>query len=436
MSWLQSLPDYAYCAELLLAMLIYWLPLEKKRRWPLWMLGGAGVLYLESVFAQPLFHRLGLHLWFFLVFFTLFALCRCSAKITVWEALYTVSCAYFTQHIASSVYLLLAQFGLLPEGAALLPFIYLALYTAVYIAAYLLFSRGLADRGHYEVSRQLSLLLAATAIFVVYLLSVFTKQLAEFMHVDTSNSSYQIMLGICQIYAMLVCLLTLAAQKLHLQEFRAWRVLEMNQSIWNQKKAQFQFSKENMELMNRKFHDMKHQIAAISRMDAASPRKDALVRELQNIVQAYGSYADTGSEALDTILMEKGLYCSQHGIEWKCVAEGSFLAFMDVVDLYTMIGNALDNAVESAERVKDSGKRFISAVIRQERGFALIQIRNYTEDTPLFRDGLPLTSKPDAQNHGYGLRSIRAIVEQYQGSMTVRAEDHIFTLDILIPLPA
>ena len=107
---------------------------------------------------------------------------------------------------------------------------------------------------------------------------------------------------------------------------------------------------------------------------------------------------------------------------------------MDVVDLYTLMGNALDNAVESVEKTEDEKKRFISVNIRQEKGFALIQIKNHMEGKLHFRENLPVTSKDDAANHGFGIKSIRSIVEKYHGTVTVTADNNIFVLTILIPL--
>jgi sensor histidine kinase regulating citrate/malate metabolism len=100
-----------------------------------------------------------------------------------------------------------------------------------------------------------------------------------------------------------------------------------------------------------------------------------------------------------------------------------------------MLGNALDNAIESVEKADNKKDRFITAAVRQERAFALIQIRNHMEGEIQMRDGLPLTSKKDTENHGYGTQSIRAIAEKYHGSMTIAAEEGIFTITILLPLP-
>ena len=181
---------------------------------------------------------------------------------------------------------------------------------------------------------------------------------------------------------------------------------------------------------------MRHQIAALSYAEGASERRQAFVRDVQNMLDVYDSKTDTGNEALNTILMEKGLYCKLHGISWTCVADGAILNFMDVVDLYTLFGNAIDNAIESVEKIDDKDKRIISATVWKKDSFAIIQIKNYYEGALTLRDGLPLTSKGDTDNHGFGLRSMRKIAEKYQGTLSVKLEDKAFLLYVMLPLPS
>ena len=434
MSYLLSLPNISYCIEVGLAMILFWLPLEKRNLPVLRLLAGVPVLIAESLWVGPWLQRQGIHLWFFVVFFTLLGVCLFSSRISLREAFYCLSCAYLMQHFASCAYLFLSQMQWIPEEGPLLQWIYPAIYFVTYVGFYFLFSRGMTENRHYQISRGLSLMITVITVAVVYYLSIFTRRLASFMKVETETLSYQIMLGICQIYAMFVCFLTLSLLKLYRNELHAWKMLENNKAIWNQRKQQYEFSRENMELMSRKLHDMKHQLAAISQLEDTGSRKEKYVHELEDIMHASDSYAQTGNEALDTILTEKGLYCSTHDIQWTCVADGSFLGFIDVMDLYTLMGNALDNAVESVEKTDNSKARFISVNIRQEKAFALIQIKNHMEGKLQFRENLPVTSKADVNSHGFGMKSIRSIVEKYHGTMSVTAEDNIFTLNILIPL--
>ena len=50
------------------------------------------------------------------------------------------------------------------------------------------------------------------------------------------------------------------------------------------------------------------------------------------------------------------------------------------------------------------------------------------------RDGLPVSSK-DSALHGFGVRSIRYIVEKYRGNLVIDWKESMFTLSILLPLP-
>lgn len=85
-------------------------------------------------------------------------------------------------------------------------------------------------------------------------------------------------------------------------------------------------------------------------------------------------------------------------------------------------------------RIEDKEKRLIHLSVSASRGFLVIRCENYCLETPAFADGLPVTSKPDAQNHGYGLKSIRYSIEKYDGTMTLRNEDDWFRATIVFPL--
>ena len=66
--------------------------------------------------------------------------------------------------------------------------------------------------------------------------------------------------------------------------------------------------------------------------------------------------------------------------------------------------------------------------------FAVIQVENTFEGELKMKDGRPLTSKADKENHGIGIRSIKSIVEKYQGTVSVRVQDGNFVLTILLPI--
>ena len=107
---------------------------------------------------------------------------------------------------------------------------------------------------------------------------------------------------------------------------------------------------------------------------------------------------------------------------------------MDAFDLYILLGNALDNAVECLTAIPEMEKRFLSINIRRKGGLALLCLRNYCDHALNFEQGLPVTTKAEKAEHGYGTRSIREIAEKYNGQMSVKVEQNIFTLNILLPI--
>lgn len=64
----------------------------------------------------------------------------------------------------------------------------------------------------------------------------------------------------------------------------------------------------------------------------------------------------TGNKVLDTVLTTKSLYCNKHGIIFTCVADGTLLDFMDVMDICSIFGNALDNAIECEMKIPEKEK--------------------------------------------------------------------------------
>ena len=123
----------------------------------------------------------------------------------------------------------------------------------------------------------------------------------------------------------------------------------------------------------------------------------------------------------------------ENGITMTCFADGSGMRFLDVMDLCSIFGNALDNAIEYEKKIGDPEKRLIKVTVYNQNRFLLIRIENYCEETIPLRDGLPVTTKKDPAIHGYGLKSIRHAAEKYGGSLNVTQEPPWFVLTVLIP---
>lgn len=227
----------------------------------------------------------------------------------------------------------------------------------------------------------------------------------------------------------------LYAHHLQCRELRASRELEAVRGVLQNQYQQYRLSKESIDLINRKYHDLKHQIAVL-RSQPDSILRDAYLDRMEEEIKTYEAQNKTGNQVLDTVLTSKSLYCAQHGIGLTCVADGRLLDFLEVMDLSAVFGNALDNAIESVEKLADPEKRLIHVSVSAQRDFVLIRFENYYEGDLRFSEGLPVTTKKDEDFHGYGLKSIRHVARKYGGTVTIRTEKQWFVLQILLPRPA
>lgn len=195
---------------------------------------------------------------------------------------------------------------------------------------------------------------------------------------------------------------------------------------------QYRISRESVDLVNRKCHDLKNQILLLKNCSPNGLQSSEVFQEAEEIINLYDSVSKTGNEALDGILTEKGLRCQKNGIVFSSIADGALLAFMKAVDLYSLFGNALDNAIESSMK-EEPENRQISLKVCAVSAFVLIHVDNYCSTTPSFRDGLPVTDKQDRENHGFGVRSIVYLAEKYGGRATFSHQNNLFEVNILIP---
>lgn len=144
---------------------------------------------------------------------------------------------------------------------------------------------------------------------------------------------------------------------------------------------------------------------------------------------------ETGNEALDTILTEKSLACSNEDIVLSCIADGAALDFMSPSDIYSFFGNALDNAIEAVRQVSDPERRNITLNVARRGKMVAVSIENFYELMPKFQDGLPTTSKANKANHGFGVKSMQATCARYNGMLHVGAKDGVFYLNALLAEP-
>lgn len=250
----------------------------------------------------------------------------------------------------------------------------------------------------------------------------------------TINVDADLRAWIC-VTMMLFSLLIVLLSFCHVQQTDAQKRSEEIAQLLRAEQRRFDNEKQIHDAINIKCHDIRHQIAAI-RSTSTDDAYRAELKKIGKLVDIYDTTPHSQNAALDVVLASKMLTCSSRNIIITCMADGRRLGFMEDCDVYALFGNILDNAIEAVSRVPNSEQRMITLTVESKGDFMVIECENFFVGDLTFDDGLPLTTKADQMNHGFGTHSIRALAEKYNGCLKISVMEDIFTLSILLPIPA
>lgn len=232
------------------------------------------------------------------------------------------------------------------------------------------------------------------------------------------------------LLSVLLCVALLCLQMSMIKSKDIEQEMEIVSRLYEEQQKHFKIRKETIDLINIKCHDFRHKIRGVG---GARGVDNDTIDEMQRLISFYDAEIATGNKTVDIILTEKSLSCREKNIDFTCIVNGKILSFMKDGDLYALLGNILDNAVEAVDGIEDKEKRCINFIVEERQNAVCIREDNYfLGETPKMEDGLPLTTKGDTAYHGFGLKSIREIVLRYGGIMRVDTSKNIFQLSIVI----
>ena len=129
------------------------------------------------------------------------------------------------------------------------------------------------------------------------------------------------------------------------------------------------------------------------------------------------------------LLNEKKSEAEHRGILFDIETSAVFKLPLEDTDVCALMGNVLDNAIEACERMT-SGERWISVYMKKQQGMFFIEVSNSIDKIPVMKHGQFLTQKGDKELHGYGIKSIKRIVDKYDGTIAFQIEDKMFKVNI------
>ena len=228
---------------------------------------------------------------------------------------------------------------------------------------------------------------------------------------------------------ILCSLFLLMLQAGMMRESRMEKRLQMVSMLWEQAREQYRVSRENIEAINIKCHDLKHQLLAFK-----DKTDESEYAHLMELVDSYGAEIETNNEVLDVVFQEKNFQCRKLGIQFTCIIDGAALNFMDTTDLYVLFGNLIDNCIEAVSHLPETEVKNVQVSVRKEKGFVIISTENGYTGELQWMNGRLRTSKADTENHGFGILSIERIIKKYGGRYSINTEDQIFSMNIVFPI--
>ena len=437
-----GLYKFVFIIELYTAEFLFTFPLKKRKLYPLRFASGAVVLLgLAAIPIPTNTFILSCVVFLFLFGLSLPILWFCYDEPFV-NILFCGMASYTCQHFAyefTNLAMSAVSWGASPllgmysnavinfskfdKTAVFSVTLYLMCYLLSYWLVYSLFGKRIKRNADMKIKSYVLLALVGAGLVTdIVISSVVTYFLAE--NILGAAVNY--------ITNMLCCLLLLAFQFSQLVTKEALQELDIVRRMWQKEKEQYKASRDNVDLINIKCHDMRHKVRSFMRDRNLS---DEDISEIEKSISIYDSAVKTGNEALDVILTEKSLQCTGNDIRFTCVADGTVLAFMSESDIYSLFGNIMDNAIEATLKIAEIDGRTVGIKINRVGRFVSVNAKNtYGDEIDFDERGLPITTKADKDYHGFGIKSISYLVEKYGGNLSIVAKNGVFDLNLLFPI--
>lgn len=313
--------------------------------------------------------------------------------------------------------------------------IYYSFFIAATAAAYFFFIRRQINRlsnSRFDYRMMaISIFILGITVILCSFEDVYFAKLSVGRENKFDSLEYFVLRQTGNAFSAVCCAVALLLISKTIEERGLKREVEYLQYAVRQSARQYEISKDTIDMINIKCHDIMYKVNSLL---AQGERSAEAADDLRKSISIYDTKVETGNKILNVLLTEKSLFCEQNGISFSCMADGEKLSFMSDGDLYCLFGNMIDNALEAVNTISERERRVVNVVIKAKNDMLIVQEDNYFDGELTFKNGLPQTTKTDKNYHGFGMRSIRMIVHKYEGELTAYVTGDIFHLNIIFSL--
>lgn len=183
-------------------------------------------------------------------------------------------------------------------------------------------------------------------------------------------------------------------------------------------------------------HDLKHQLAAmdVSALASDSDGRKELANSLMKQVTDLEVVSGSGNALLDSLLTHLMKNARDKGISLELFLEKEDYGFLESIDMCSIFGNVLSNAIEAAEKLPDADYKWIRVKSAVIQGIWILKAENLFSEAPLMENGDYISSKAGPKRTGIGISSVRYCAEKYGGKTEIYTGNNVFTIKVMIPV--
>ena len=208
--------------------------------------------------------------------------------------------------------------------------------------------------------------------------------------------------------------------------------LERNKAEISEQELQAQ-KNQYIQIMNRQeetrslWHDIKKYMAAMEALanaDASTEMKTSLAN-IKNTLEPLENIYDTGNSLVDSILNYGVKKASEQGVKINAQIWVDQHFNFPATDLFVIMGNTIDNAVEACAQLQEDDDRNIYIQLKQKNHLLFYEIKNnYNTEQ----------KKKIGDIHGYGLKNVKSCVERNGGKMSFNFDGNVYELSFYLNL--
>lgn len=276
-----------------------------------------------------------------------------------------------------------------------------------------IFMNRLSDKTQL-VERSVNLITGLTSISLIIISTIM-----YFIQLNQNESVSQIFILSFYIIMLIMivviyCSLVFIVKK---EKFKQELLLIKQQNILLKKSLQEQ--EKTFDLWRKSIHDYKHKLLALESMMKSKKYNEVLMNiEAELMLFADKAfYLNTGNNIVDIIINSKMNIAQSYGITITVNAKITNEIKIDDIDLSVILGNLIDNAIEAA--TKENEEKYVHIQISQIKEMLVIKILNsFSKDEISYE-----STKNNSELHGIGLKSVKHIVDSYNGNFTIELKD-------------